>query len=265
VKEFGIDGWRLDVANEVSHDFWREFRKEIKAIDPEVYILGEVWHDAMPWLQGDQFDAVMNYPYTSVAIDYFAHGKVTAAEFINRTSEEMLMYPEQVNEAAFNLLGSHDTPRIAAVCGENTDKVKQLFAFLLSSPGAPCIYYGDEIGMTGVMDPGCRKCMEWDEEKQDQDLLKFITQMIELRKTNSAFGSQGTIQFIEAGEMDEYVMYKKTYKDEKILFILNGAEHAVIADLPKEMKRASCLLTGKEVSGSNVEVAAHGIRMISYK
>lgn len=265
VKEFGIDGWRLDVANEVSHDFWREFRKEIKAIDPEVYILGEVWHDAMPWLQGDQFDAVMNYPYTSVAIDYFAHGKVTAAEFVNRTSEAMLMYPEQVNEAAFNLLGSHDTPRIATVCGENTDKVKQLFAFLLSSPGSPCIYYGDEIGMTGVMDPGCRKCMVWDEEKQNQDLLKFITQMIQLRKTNPAFGSQGTIQFIEAGETDEYVMYKKTFKDEKILFILNGADHAVMADLPEEMKRASCLLTGKEVSGSKVEVAAHGIRMISYR
>ncbi len=265
VKEFGIDGWRLDVANEVSHDFWREFRKEIKAIDPEVYILGEVWHDAMPWLQGDQFDAVMNYPYTSVAIDYFAHGKVTASEFINRTSEALLMYPEQVSEVAFNLLGSHDTPRIATVCGENTDKVKQLFAFLLSSPGAPCIYYGDEIGMTGVMDPGCRKCMIWDEEKQDSDLLNFISQMIDLRKNNSAFGNKGKIQFVEAGIKDEFVMYKKMYNDEKILFILNGADHPIEVSLPKGMKKSACLLTGREISASTAALEAHGLSIISYK
>ncbi|MGX1194466.1 glycoside hydrolase family 13 protein [Metabacillus sp. SLBN-84] len=264
VKEFGIDGWRLDVANEVSHDFWREFRKEIKAIDPEVYILGEVWHDAMPWLQGDQFDAVMNYPYTSVAIEYFAEGKVTASEFINRTSEALLMYPEQVSAVAFNLLGSHDTPRIATVCGENTAKVKQLFTFLLSSPGAPCIYYGDEIGLTGVMDPGCRKCMVWDEKEQDTDLLSFITQLISLRKTNPAFGNRGRIQFMEASAEDEVVMYTKTYEDQTILFVLNGTDRDEAARLPEKAAGGQCVLTGEKVNGLSIELKPHGIAMISY-
>jgi pullulanase/glycogen debranching enzyme len=119
--------------------------------------------------------------------------------------------------------------------------------------------------MTGMMDPGCRKCMIWDEDKQDGELLKFITQMIELRKNNPAFGSKGKIQFVEAVREDQHIMYTKTFNDEKILFILNGADHPINASLPKDLKKASCLLTGQEISGSTVELDANGLSIISYE
>ena len=236
VREFDIDGWRLDVANEVSHDFWREFRKEVKAIKPDLYILGEIWHDAMPWLQGDQFDAVMNYPYTNAAIQFFAKEKINAKDFVNMTTDALLMYPGHVTEVAFNLLGSHDTPRIATVCNENRSKVKQLFAFLLSSPGSPCIYYGDEIGMTGEMDPGCRKCMIWEEDEQDQDLHKFISRLIRLRKENMAFGNKGILRFISASNKTNHVIYTKTYQEQTIIFAFNNSNKEIAVEVPFNLK-----------------------------
>ncbi|MFX3624921.1 MAG: alpha-glycosidase [Ectobacillus sp.] len=248
VREFDIDGWRLDVANEVSHDFWREFRKEVKAIKPDVYILGEIWHDSMPWLQGDQFDAVMNYPYTNAAIQFFAKNAITAQEFAYKTTDALLMYPENATEVAFNLLGSHDTPRILTVCQENKEKVKQLFTFLLSSPGAPCIYYGDEIGMAGEMDPGCRKCMIWAEEGQDRELFSFLQQLIRLRKDLPAFGNRGSIHFIAADNDTNCVMYTKTYKNETLLFAFNNSDEEIAVDVPFDLKgkKVTNLLTGTE-------------------
>ncbi|WP_442593838.1 glycoside hydrolase family 13 protein [Neobacillus sp. D3-1R] len=259
VREFDIDGWRLDVANEVSHEFWREFRKEVKAIKPDCYILGEIWHDAMPWLQGDQFDAVMNYPYTNAAIQLFAENKIGMNEFLDQTAEALIRYPQNVTEVAFNLLGSHDTPRIATICGENYSKVKQLFAFLLSSPGTPCIYYGDEIGITGGMDPGCRKCMAWNEEEQDFDLLQFITKLIQLRHTNPAFGNNGEIQFIDS-KLD-CVMYTKSYKNEKLLFIFNPTDKMVTLPVPSEYKFSS--LNQQVINDTNINLAAHGVEILS--
>lgn len=171
IEEFNIDGWRLDVANEVDHHFWREFRKTVKSIKPDVYILGEIWHDSMPWLQGDQFDAVMNYRFTNAALDFFAKQISTVEKFQNELTKVMQSYPQHVNEVAFNLLGSHDTPRVLTMCQGETQRLKLLYVFQFSFTGTPCIYYGDEIGLTGGDDPGCRKCMEWDSTKQDLDLF----------------------------------------------------------------------------------------------
>ncbi|MGI8317032.1 glycoside hydrolase family 13 protein [Halobacillus mangrovi] len=236
VKEFDIDGWRLDVSNEVSHEFWRVFRNEVKKIKPDLYILGEIWHDALPWLGGDQFDAVMNYPYTGPAIEYFAERSISTETFVYQTTEALMMYPKTVTKAAFNLLGSHDTPRIASICNENKDKVRLLFAFLLSSPGTPCIYYGDEIGMSGGMDPGCRKCMEWDPAKQDQDLFAFIKQLIQLRKEYKAIGSEGEFQFINFDNKEQKLLYKKSYQNETILFFINNSSESVQFEVPNKYK-----------------------------
>ncbi len=269
VREFDIDGWRLDVANEVSHDFWREFRKEVKAIKPDVYILGEIWHDSMPWLQGDQFDAVMNYPYTSAAIQFFAHEAIKAEEFAYKTTDALLMYQDNATEVAFNLLGSHDTPRILTVCGENKAKVKQLFTFLLSSPGSPCIYYGDEIGMAGGMDPGCRECMIWEEEKQDKDLLGFISHLIQLRKENPAFGNKGTFRFIDANNESNHVMYVKTFEDSTLLFAFNNSDKEITVDIPYNLKGKTVtnLLTGEEFAheAENVDLvlSEHGFIVLA--
>ncbi|UPM53093.1 glycoside hydrolase family 13 protein [Gottfriedia acidiceleris] len=239
-KEFKIDGWRLDVANEVDHAFWREFRKEIKAINPELYILGEIWHDSMSWLLGDQFDAVMNYPFTNGALDFFAKDKINAEKFTNIISEVLHSYPQNINEVAFNLLGSHDTSRVLTVCNENIDKLKLLYTFQLSFPGAPCIYYGDEIGMTGKQDPDCRKCMIWDEERQDRKLFNYIRTLIKLRKKYNAIGSVGSFNFIEVNNDKNVIVYSKIFNNDTFIFILSNNPKKITVKTPD-------LLVGKTI------------------
>ncbi|WP_217586516.1 glycoside hydrolase family 13 protein [Lentibacillus saliphilus] len=223
VEEFDIDGWRLDVANEVDHAFWRDFREVVKAIKPDVYILGEIWHDAMPWLQGDQFDAVMNYPFTNNAIDFFAKHAMSSSDFANAMTQVQVMYPDHINEVAFNLLDSHDTPRILTLAGGKRDRVRLLYMFQLSYTGTPCIYYGDEIGMDGGQDPGCRACMEWNEAKQDRDMFQFVQALIRLRKEEPAFGNRGAFRILDAPEKDDYIVYEKsTYAGGQAAAFENG-------------------------------------------
>jgi len=235
VREFDIDGWRLDVANEVDHQFWREFRKEVRAIKPDVYILGEIWHDAQEWLSGDQFDAVMNYPFTYGALNFFAKDTMKAVEFTETIQRVIHMYSRNVNEVAFNLLGSHDTPRISDIAGFDKEKIKQLFAFQLSFTGSPCIYYGDEIGMTGGQDPGCRKCMVWEEDRQDKELLTHVKKLIQLRKTYPLLANDGEIRFIDANDDTNHFIFTKETDSELLVVIMNHGEEAINLKLPIDL------------------------------
>lgn len=236
VEEFNIDGWRLDVANEVDHAFWREFRQSVRAIKPDVYILGEIWHDSMPWLQGDQFDAVMNYRYTSAALDFLAKEKITARSFAEEMTHVLLSYPEPVNQVAFNLLDSHDTPRVLTHCGEDSKKVNLLYVTQMTFPGTPCVYYGDEFGMAGENDPGCRACMIWDEENQDQEVFGFLKKLISLRTDHPTLASLGRLQFL-ASESDDLLVYKRENSSESLAYyvLINRSEKAVEVTLPDEL------------------------------
>ena len=227
IEEFDIDGWRLDVANEVDHAFWREFRQVVKKAKPDAYILGEIWHDAMPWLQGDQFDAVMNYPFTTSAIDFFAKNKINAESFAQSISKVLTMYPANVNEVSFNLLDSHDTPRILTLANGNIDRVKLLYLFQLSFIGTPCIYYGDEIGMAGGQDPGCRACMEWDEIKQDRKLFHYVKLLIQLRHSDPLFGNGGDFRFIHTENEKNWLLFEKYNAERSLIFVINNSESTV--------------------------------------
>lgn len=267
VEEFDIDGWRLDVANEVDHAFWRDFRKVVKGVKTDAYILGEIWHDSMPWLQGDQFDAVMNYPFTNSAIDFLAKNSISAQDFADSIVKVLHMYPKNVNEVAFNLLDSHDTPRILTLANGNRDRVKLLYLFQLSFIGAPCIYYGDEIGMAGGQDPGCRACMEWDEAKQDRELFNYIKTLLKWRKTEPVFGNHADIRFIHADSEKNYVVYEKFNKDTRLQFIVNNSNEP-LEILSQELGSTSVqewdVESGqkKEVTvGSTVHVSPLGFRI----
>lgn len=225
IEEIGIDGWRLDVANEVDHQFWREFRHVVKSVNPEAYILGEIWHDSMMWLQGDQFDAVMNYPFTNAVLDFFAYGTIDASNFAQAIGAQLAAYPQQVTEAAFNLLDSHDTPRLLTICDNDTNKMKLAALFQLTYPGTPCIYYGDEVGINGGGDPDCRKCMEWEPEQQNQDMLRFYQESIALRHKHEAL--RGTdISFTYTGTDNGLIVYERTSGSERLLIALNAREEA---------------------------------------
>ena len=178
----GIDGWRLDVPNEIDDDsFWQEFRRRIKAINPEAYIVGEIWDEPSRWLKGDQFDGVMNYPLRRAVLSLlFDEKPISLAEFAKRLREA---FPAGRFGVPMNLLGSHDTIRLASLPCSNLQRVKLALAILFFLPGAPCIYYGDEIGMEGGKDPDNRRTFPWNmlSDGRRSPVFRFLNELITLR------------------------------------------------------------------------------------
>lgn len=182
IKECDIDAWRLDVADEVDHAFWKKFRTTCDAAKDDFYILGEVWHSAQPWLVGDEFSAVMNYAYTNAIIDTFVKEELSLEQMVSAINAQLMLYRKQTNQVMFNILDSHDTPRLLTQAKGSKDLVKQVQAFMYLQPGVPCIYYGDEYGLDGGADPGCRKCMPWTEEHQDLEMFAFFKDLVAFRR-----------------------------------------------------------------------------------
>ena len=195
--EFGIDGWRLDVPFEIDDDsFWQEFRRVVKTANPDAYLCGEVWWKAQRWLQGDQFDAVMNYLFMDAALSFFGANTlrsdykrehltlqpIDAQTFAKAVETMHGLYDWQVNQVQLNLLDSHDTARALWIVGEDVSALRLCALFQMTMPGAPCIYYGDEIGLSAGDDPACRGAFPW--KKQDSwnhDLLEFYRQITAMR------------------------------------------------------------------------------------
>jgi len=211
IEEFDIDAWRLDVANEVDHVFWKRFRQTCDAAKKDFYILGEIWHSSQSWLQGDEFHAVMNYAYTDAILDYFVKKRIPVTKMMAEINNQMMLYRDQTNQMQFNILDSHDTPRLLTETKEDKDLAKQVQAFTYIQPGVPCLYYGDEIGLTGGMDPDCRKCMAWEKEKQDQDLLKFTQDLIAVRRKEQKILSEGSTHWVQVSEVSGVIIYERLY------------------------------------------------------
>lgn len=221
IKEVGIDGWRLDVCDEVDHAFWREFRKIVKRSNPNAIIIGEIMHEASAWLKGDQMDSIMNYPIKNLSTDFFAKRMINAEEFSNGLTSNRVKYMKKVNMIMFNLIGSHDTSRFLTECDEKIERLKLAAAFQYTYIGMPYIYYGDEVGMAGGNDPDCRKCMIWDENKQNKDLLNFYISLNKIRKENKTlmYGEYRSVY-----KKDYLMAYKRVFKNEEILIILNNSD-----------------------------------------
>ncbi|MDR3191397.1 MAG: glycoside hydrolase family 13 protein [Lactobacillaceae bacterium] len=193
VEEFDIDAWRLDVANEVDHHFWKRFHTELKKLKPDFYILGEIWTSAQAWLQGDEYSAVMNYAFTGSIVDYFAKQSISLEKMVSNLNSQLMLNRDQTNQVMYNLLDSHDAPRILTVAKDNKDLVRQMLTFMFLQQGTPDIYYGTEYAMTGEQDPDNRKPMEWRPEKQDHAMYAFMQQLIALRKTYQPTLSEGNL------------------------------------------------------------------------
>lgn len=229
IEEADIDGWRLDVANEVNHGFWRHFRQEVRRVKPEAYIVGEIWHNARPWLMGEQFDGAMNYPFTRACLNYFAYGKTETETFKKLINGTYIRNTKEANKAMLNILDSHDTPRFLTRAKENLGRLKLAALFQMSFVGAPSVYYGTEIGMTGEGDPDCRKAMVWDKKKWNHELLSFYKEIIALRKARPSLRSE-KIAWIQ--EKNEYLLgYIKEEGKEKTLILMNNSEKKVCCKL----------------------------------
>ena len=201
---FGIDGWRLDVPEEIRDlDFWREFRRRVKAVNPEAYIVAEIWAERPEALRGDQYDALMNYPFLAAVLSFVAaghhddavigaHATIRAAvspsdadAFARRLEHILTMYDPAVVAVQLNLLDSHDTPRFLTMASGDIASFRMATLVQMTVPGAPSIYYGDEIGLPGGFDPDCRRSFPWDHpDAWDRDILAYVSAAAALRHAN---------------------------------------------------------------------------------
>ena len=235
--KFGIDGWRLDVPQEIDDaEFWQEFRRVVKAENPEAYLCGEIWTEAPEWLSGDRFDSVMNYPFMGAALSFFGRHSlrtdyhrdhldlqpIDAKECVRRIESYRAAYNEEVNFALLNLVDSHDTARARWVMGENLGAMKLLALFQMTMPGTPCIYYGDEIGMSSGDDPMCREAFPWhNEEIWSKDLLEIYRSASALRREHSCL-RQGELRFVDVEE--GFLSLLRIDEHESCLVVFNVSE-----------------------------------------
>ncbi|WP_300367909.1 glycoside hydrolase family 13 protein [uncultured Subdoligranulum sp.] len=184
VRDYGVDGIRFDVGNEISHRMLKELRRRVRAIRPDIYLLGEIWHDASPWLEGDEYDAVMNYPLQQAVKDFFADSARTAGDLAEQLYRCLHLYRRQTTDVLFNLMDSHDTDRLFTRSGSE-DAFFQQLTLLFTLPGSPCIYYGTEVALPGGHDPDCRRCMPWDkmDTPENQARIRQLQRLITLRRT----------------------------------------------------------------------------------
>ncbi len=227
MRECSVDGWRLDVADEVSHDFWRRFRKAVKRENPQAILIGESWHDANPWLRGDEFDGIMNYSFTKACIDYFAKGTRSVQSFCDRLNELLMRNTDQVNEMMLNLLDSHDTERFLTLAKENTAALRCALAVLFFFPGMPCVCYGTEIGMIGEYEPDSRRTFDWNEAHWDKSLQETVRTLALLRREKIC----GMIRLFTQGEL--LVMERETcslivnFTDDVLTYAAHACYHVI--------------------------------------
>lgn len=228
VKEVGIDGWRLDVCDEVDHDFWRAFKKVVKAANENAVIIGEIMHEANSFLKGDQMDSIMNYPFKYSMVEFFAYRTLSVEKFNNILAFNRALYMDGITKQLWNLISSHDTKRFLTECDDHIDRMKLAIGFQFSYIGVPYIYYGDEVGLNGGEDPQCRKCMIWDEKKQNTELLSFYKKMINIRKENKnlVYGDYNTIY-----GKDNVLIFERTLENEKIIVAINNKENPQVVAL----------------------------------
>jgi len=263
----GIDGWRLDVPGEIDDDsFWQEFRNRVRAVNPEAYIVGEIWHESQRWLQGDQYDAVMNYEVTKPCLAFFPkkldmkilhqqgnyHGiqhTIDAHEFANRIDHNLGLYKRDITFSQLNLLDSHDTPRYLSCVHGDKDALKMAWLFIFTYPGAPCIYYGDEIGVDGAHDPECRKSFPWDESKWDNDLHAYAKSVIALRNQHETLRRGDYKRLYSA---DGVMAYGRVFNSEEMIVAINTADEARTISLPLGGKKKAAfgnpVLNGDQVT-----------------
>lgn len=247
IREYDIDGWRLDVSDEVSHNFWKLFRNAVKEENENVVIIGENWHDAYPYLRGDEYDSIMNYSFTKACLDFFAFDKFSASDLAYRLNEILMRNTEQVNRMMLNLLDSHDTHRIYTETGKNRNKVLAALSLEMVFLGAPCIYYGTEILTEGGYDPDSRRCFDWNEEHHDGEVLSRIKSMIKLRNIEEVMYGD-----IKIWSEDEIFYLMRKYKEKSLIFAMNFSGKDKKINLSQKILLENRLCTENELINSYV-------------
>lgn len=260
VEKFHIDGWRLDVASEINDGFWRSFRESVKSVNPEAILIGEVWESAGHWLDGTMFDSTMNYDFRKHCRRFFGEQTADAREFDSRVTDMRMRYRRQTVYAQLNLLDSHDVSRFRSLCREE-ESFRLAVIFQMTFPGMPSIFYGDEAGLTGILEEEYRQPMPWDTLDEDNSLFRLYQRAIALRRKEQALrkGEYRTLLAEPGSRVYGYERYLRTEEGttERISIFLNMEEQAV--EIPEEMLRGKILWQEGLEEG---HLAAKGFAMI---
>ena len=272
----GVDGWRLDVPFEIkTTGFWEEFRDVVKTANPDAYIVGEIPSEAQEWLNsGDRFDGVMNYQLTHAAVGFFGGNNIDtnlaegmmglstpqpmdAQAFAHRTSELLTLYPQEFSYAQLNLLDSHDMPRFLSLMKGSVDRLKLAYTFLMTYPGAPCIYYGDEIGLDGGRDPLCRKSFPWRKEDWNVGLRDTVKEVITVRQAIPAlrtgsyepiYAQDGVLAYLRRDELDTVLVVLNNTSNPLNLNLHVGEFFADGTELQDQLSDKHCVIDQQQIS-----------------
>lgn len=267
----GVDGWRLDVPGDIPHPFWIEWRKLVKAANPDAYITGEIWTAAQPWInQGDQFDAVMNYQFALAMQQFFANQRdvLSPAQMNERLVRLQFMYPFQAALVMQNLLDSHDTDRAASwfvnpdrpYDGQNRPqdnareigydhrapndnewaRYRQMIAFQMLFVGAPMIYYGNEAGMWSADDPSNRQPLPWSDKGPyangvgfDRDLFDHYRRAIAVRNALPAL-QRGFYHPLKIDNEAGVLVFARSLDGKSVLAAINRGNQPITVSIPVE-------------------------------
>jgi neopullulanase len=259
----GVDGWRLDVPEEINdREFWQEFRRRVKQANPEAFLVGEIWRVAPEWVEGDRFDSLTNYPFTRACLGTFLE-KAIDAELLTGHGLGLVprLEPEDVRESflnlqlvytrdntgsMLNLLSSHDIPRFLTFAGGDESALRMAALLQMTYPGAPCVYYGDEIGMQGGRDPDCRRAFPWDEGQWNRGLRQHYKAAIALRKAHPAL-RRGDLAWL--GYEDSVLAFARKSADETLVIVFN---------LSREPRTTAIMTNSMLAAGSSVRDVSSG-------
>jgi cyclomaltodextrinase / maltogenic alpha-amylase / neopullulanase len=239
----GIDGWRLDVPTEIREPgFWEEFRRRVRAINPEAYLVGEIWHEAPEWLLGDRFDGLMNYPFARLALGLasrsigrrdrpggFKVRRQGARAALGEMVRQLAAYRPEAVAACLNLLDSHDTPRFLTMAGGDHATLHLGALLQMTMPGVPCIYYGDEVGLEGEADPDCRRGFPWDRRRWHKETWEVFRRAVALRRGRDAL-RRG--EFVPLLGRAGVIAFLRRTEEEILLVALNVTEFPARALIP---------------------------------
>lgn len=250
IKKAGIDGWRLDVADEIDSSLWMQARIELKEEFPDCLLMGETWGSGYRMMMGNQMDTIMDYGIRDAVEDYLMAECPNANDFDQRIGSVFSYYPRPMIDGLYHMLDSHDTPRFFTVCQNDFRKMKLAVALQFLLPGAPAIYYGDEVGMKGENDPDCRRCFPWEESLDKTDIYEWYSRLIRLRKREKSLrtGDYG-VNFSEGGT---FGFYRRQDKD--ILYVICNADMKKEISVPV-LEMSKCRIILSETTDEKSEIS----------
>ena len=233
LQEFHIDGWRLDVADELPTAFLEAFAAEMRGWKPDCILLGETWGDAGRLVNGNRLDSAMNYLFRDAAVAWLAKDALPASEFGCRLNRALALYPGETNLRMYNLLDSHDTARFLYEAGGDKARLRLAVAMQMTFPGCPAVFYGDEVGLSGGNDPDCRLAMEWDEEKQNKELLALYRKLIGIRRESPSL-LRGDFRTCLCDDVSNVYAFRRTCGEDESLVVLNAGSEPVKTKIAAE-------------------------------